>query len=176
MPQSTIPLTPRQKRVQKAERARKLLSGANLRTDSFGEGDESWEWIYQGEDDNSADEDEDQDEEDDKADENAPQTPSKRRKRRAVKKAGRKIIGASRGDFECKIGDTVFLQNDTGKDWVAIVFGFFEDDEGEKSAATLCKYLHGNAKAKTNSMERVCGPCRNEQERPQENGLSPCKK
>lgn len=137
MAKSSSSLTPRQKQAQKAERARKLLSGAKLKGTAFVE-DDVWEWIYK--EDEESDEDGQPGGEIEEEDDNLPRTPSKRRKREVVKKAGRKIIGAKRGDFECHTGDTVLLQNDTGKDWVAIVYGFVDDEEDtdEKLATFLC--------------------------------------
>lgn len=139
MSKSAVSLTPRQKRLQKAERAKKLLSGVKPKANAFDD-DDAWDWIYQEveDDDDEPKEVAEGDEEDD----NAPRTPSKRKKRQAVKNAERKIIGAKRGEIECRVGDTVFLQNETGQDWVAIVFGFFEDESegGEMSASFLCRH------------------------------------
>ena len=74
MPHQTAPLTPRQKRREKAERARKILAGAALRRDDsddeLGEDDHPWEWIYEngkggGDDDDDDDEDGEEDDKDD---------------------------------------------------------------------------------------------------------------
>lgn len=139
MSKSIVQLTPRKKRDQKAQRAKKLLNGIKPKTNAFDDED-VWEWIYQ----EAEDDDDEIDEvaEDGAEDDNAPRIPSKRRKRQAAKNAQRKIVGAKRGSVECHVGDTVFLQNETGKDWVAIVFGFFEDESegGDMSASFLCRF------------------------------------
>jgi len=137
MSNTTVSLTPRQKRLQKAERAKKLLKGIKPKANTYEEDDEdTWEWIYQEA------EDDDVEGEDLSEDGDTLRTPSKRKKRQAVKNAERKVIGAKRGYQEYHVGDTVFLNNDTGKDWVGIVFGFFEDESegGEMSASFLCKF------------------------------------
>lgn len=99
----------------------------------MGDDDDVWEWIYQG---GAEDEEE---EEADSGEEQEGTTPRKR-KRKAVRAAGKKIVGARRGEFECKIGDTVLVTNENGTDWVAIIYQFFEDEnnDGDKSAYMMC--------------------------------------
>lgn len=127
--------TPRQKRIQKDERAKNLLNGVKPRAINQGDDDEVWQWIYEGGSDQDADEEEE---------EETATTPSKKRKRKAVKTAGneRIIVGARRGDFEVRVGDTVMVSNENGTDWAAIVMLFFEDEdeEGEKSAEMMCMF------------------------------------
>jgi len=105
-------LTPSQKRAQKAERAKKLLNGSKQRAADQGSDDEVWKWIYEG----GSDEEGAADSEDEEETTN-PNTPSKRRKRKAAKisKAGKKIVGAWRADFQCRVGDTVLVTNENGK-------------------------------------------------------------
>lgn len=85
--------------------------------DELGIDDLPWEWIYNAEDTDRANDDAQND-----------------RKRRKV--TGNKIVGARMGTFECRIGDTVLLKADGSNEaWVAIICEFVEDDgEGEKAA------------------------------------------
>lgn len=125
------PQTPRQQRVDKAERARKLLAGATLRRedsdDELGTDEHPWEWTYakpgKGGRDNDGD---------DTADEE--KTPRKRKARSVARSQG-EIIGASMGSFKCKIGDAVLLKAEgQSSAWVGIIYQFLEDEDGEKSA------------------------------------------
>ncbi|KAL2063001.1 hypothetical protein VTL71DRAFT_6073 [Oculimacula yallundae] len=134
-PQSN-PLTPRQKRADKAERARKLLAGATLRRedsdDELGTDEHPWEWIYEkdgkGRDD---------DEEESADEEKAAMTPRKRKARNPVT-SKRAIIGAKMGAFKCKVGDTVLLKAEgQNQSWVGIIHHFLETEDGEKSANFL---------------------------------------
>jgi origin recognition complex subunit 1 len=127
-------MTPRQKRVNKAERARKLLAGASLGRDSSENEDEHWEWIYEKEKENDKDGDESGDDEsEDRV------TPKKRKRRNTTRTQERRIVGAKTGGFKCKIGDSVLLKAEDGNaPWVGIILKFREDDEGEMSADFLC--------------------------------------
>lgn len=85
--------------------------------DELGIDDLPWEWIYNVQDQDRANDD--------------AQTDRKRRK-----VTGNKIVGARMGTFECRIGDTVLLKADGSNEaWVAIICEFVDDDgEGEKAA------------------------------------------
>ncbi len=130
MPHQTAPLTPRQLRANKAEKARKLLAGASRRKDdsSDSDDDDAWEWIYEnGDGDESADEVEDQ-------------GASKKRKRHntsGTKK--RTIIGAKNGSFKCSIGDSVLLKAEDGNPpWIGMILSFLEDNDGDMAADFIC--------------------------------------
>jgi len=126
MPHKTAPLTPRQKRAQQNEKARKLLAGANLRQDDSDE-EEEYEWIY-AEGEESADE--------------ADEVASKKRKRQsAASRQERTIIGAKKGGFRCLIGDSVLLKAEDGNPpWVGMILSFLEDEDGDMAADFLCKF------------------------------------
>jgi origin recognition complex subunit 1 len=127
MPHKTAPLTPRQKRAQQNEKARKLLAGANLRQDDSDD-DEEYEWIYE-EGNESADE--------------GDEVASKKRKRQsAASRQERTIIGAKKGSFRCMIGDSVLLKAEDGNPpWVGIILSFLEDEDGDMAADFLCEFL-----------------------------------
>jgi len=127
-------LTPRQKRADKAERARQLLAGATLRRedsdDELGTDEYPWEWTYAKQGKNGR-----EDGDGESADEE--KTPRKRKARSAARTQG-EIIGASMGSFKCKIGDAVLLKAEgQSSAWVGIIYQFLEDEEGEKSANFL---------------------------------------
>ncbi|KAL5315572.1 hypothetical protein ACEPPN_016440 [Leptodophora sp. 'Broadleaf-Isolate-01'] len=127
-------LTPRQKRADKAERARKLLAGATLRRedsdDELGTDEHPWEWIYETNEKKTQDDDEDESADEEKA----AMTPRKRKARNAVRSQGA-IIGAKMGTFKCKVGDTVLLKAEgQNQSWVGIIHQFLEDEDGDKSA------------------------------------------
>jgi hypothetical protein len=140
MPHQTTPLTPRQKRAKKAERARKLLAGASLRRDDSDVEDQPWEWIYEKR--NSNDEDGIECAEDESGDK---VTLKKRKRRNATRIQERRIVGAKTGSFKFKIGDSVLLKAEDGNaPWVGIILEFLEDDEGEMSADFLCRNPKGS--------------------------------
>lgn len=136
MPHKVAPLTPRQKAAEKAAKTRKILKGANLR-DSDDEDDEPWEWIYSGGREEVADSEEESSDE--------MRTPRKRKARNVKTYVGGTIVGARKGAFRCKVGDTVCLRSDAGQNWAAIIWKFCEqeDEDGhmEKAADFLCKEL-----------------------------------
>lgn len=132
-------LTPRQKRADKAERARKLLAGATLRRedsdDELGTDEHPWEWIYETNEKKTQDDDEDESADEEKA----AMTPRKRKARNAVRSQGA-IIGAKMGTFKCKVGDTVLLKAEgQNQSWVGIIHQFLEDEDGDKSANFSCR-------------------------------------
>lgn len=127
------PLTPRQKRTEKAARAKKLLSGVSLQKNDLDE-DEEWEWIYGDTGNSEEDEDLGKTEEDDDT-----ATPRKRRRRNASK-GQQTIIGAKKGTFSCKVGDTVLVDNDSSTPWMAIIGYFLLDTDGEMVANFLCEF------------------------------------
>ncbi len=128
MPHQTAPLTPRQLRANKAEKARKLLAGTSRRKDdsSDEDDDDAWEWIY-GNGDESADEVEDE-------------VASKKRKRHNVPSTRKKrIIGAKNGSVKCSIGDSVLLKAEDGNPpWIGMILSFLEDDDGDMAADFMC--------------------------------------
>jgi hypothetical protein len=126
IPHKMVPLTPRQKRDQQNEKARKLLAGANHRRDDSDDEDE-YEWIYQREGDESGNEDDDG-------------ATSKNRKRQSVaSKQEETIIGAKKGGFKCMIGDSVLLRAEDGNpSWVGMILSFLEDEDGDMAADFLC--------------------------------------
>jgi origin recognition complex subunit 1 len=127
MPHQTAPLTPRQLRANKAEKARKLLAGVSRRQDdSSDEDDDAWEWIYE-DGDESADEVEDE-------------VASKKRKRHNVSSTQKRtIIGAKNGGFKCSIGDSVLLKAEDGNPpWIGMILSFLEDDDGDMAADFIC--------------------------------------
>ena len=153
MPHQTAPLTPRQKRREKAERARKILAGATLRRDDsddeLGEDDHPWEWIY--ENGKGGDDDDDDGEDGGEDEEKEAVTPSRKRRRNGSRM---KIVGAMMGDFKCKIGDTMLLRAEgSNASWVGIIWHFGEDEEGEKSANFLWfsneKEIHNKQKKRS---------------------------
>ena len=86
--------------------------------DELGSEDLPWEWIYNDETPDRANDDGQSD-----------------RKRRKV--AGTKIVGARMGTtFQCRIGDAVLLKAEGSNEaWVAIICEFVQDDgQGEKAA------------------------------------------
>ncbi|KAH8177508.1 ATPase family associated with various cellular activities (AAA) domain-containing protein [Sarocladium implicatum] len=87
--------------------------------DELGSDDLPWEWIHEG-----------------SASERNDDTPGERKRRKV---AGKKIVGARLGNFECHIGDTVMLKADGSNEaWVAIICDFIEDDgEGNKAASFM---------------------------------------
>lgn len=128
MPHQTAPLTPRQLRANKAEKARKLLAGSSRRKDdsSDEDDDDAWEWIYE-DGDESADEVEDE-------------GASKKRKRSNISsRQKRTIIGAKNGSFKCSIGDSVLLKAEDGNPpWIGMILSFLEDDDGDMAADFMC--------------------------------------
>ncbi|KAE8453735.1 hypothetical protein EG329_009246 [Mollisiaceae sp. DMI_Dod_QoI] len=128
------PQTPRQKRAEKAARAKKLLSGSSLRIDDSDDEDQEWEWIYEGKSDNNEDNEDSGASEDN--DDN-PATPRKRRRRTASKAQVGKIIGAKKGSFSCQVGDAVLLENENAAPWVGIICYFLRDTDGEMAANFL---------------------------------------
>jgi origin recognition complex subunit 1 len=129
--------TPRQQRVAKASRARKLLAGVQRddSDDELGIEDHPWEWIYEKE----------EREEDDGADDSEDEEKSAAKRTRRTKlvqyvQRKRRIVGAKMGNFKCKIGDCVLLKAEgTNSAWVGIICDFMENDEGEKEAKFMCK-------------------------------------
>lgn len=120
MPHKTAPLTPRQKRVQQHEKTRKILAGANLRTDDSDDEDE-YEWIYED------------------GDEDGDGAASKPKRQSAANKIERTIVGAKRGNFKCMIGDSVLLKAEDGNPpWVGMILSFLEDEDGDMAADFLC--------------------------------------
>lgn len=157
MPHETTPLTPRQKRAEKAERARKILAGGKLgrddSDDELGTEDHPWQWVYEKKEENQDSTGESADESD-----NGEKTPrSTKRRRIASKTSGKKIIGARMGNFMCKVGDTVLLKAEgSNAAWVAMIWNFLEDDEGEKCANFLCGYILSSLKPQGLTHFRVC--------------------
>lgn len=147
MPQQITALTPRQQRERKAERVRRILGGAKLNKDEseaeLEDEDEPWEWIYGG----TAQPE--QDASNSSESEVDSETPKKRR-RKVMRKPQEMIIAAKKGDFQCKVGDTVLVGNEVGADWVAIISRFFEDEGGEKSAYFMCKNSNSSFAMLTN--------------------------
>lgn len=145
MPHQTAPVTPRQKAAAKAAKARKLLQGSNVQDSSDeDEDDQPWEWIYdksskgkeevEGSDEESADEDD------------TLKTPRKRKARNVKTYVGRRIIGARKGKFTCRVGDTVLVRSEGSQTWVAMIWRFCEVEEedsgvmvkGAEFMCTLC--------------------------------------
>jgi origin recognition complex subunit 1 len=127
-------LTPRQKRNEKAARAKKLLSGASLRKSDLDDEEQEWEWIYGQQ---SAD-NEDNDDSSDPEDEDNNATPRKRRRRNATKTQKTTIVGAKKGSFSCKVGDTVLVHNSDVTPWVAVICTFEQNTDGDMMANFLC--------------------------------------
>lgn len=154
MPHSTTALTPRAKRVEKAARAKKLLSGkqpALGRDDSddeLGTEDHPWEWVYEkGQ--NADDEDEDMEE---SGDDNGPSRKRRRRNTSSTYKG--KIIGARMGTFSCKVGDCVLVKAEgSNSAWVAMISDFTTSEEGDKCAKFLWfvnhEEIHNKKKKRT---------------------------
>jgi origin recognition complex subunit 1 len=135
MPHQKAPLTPRQKRANKAERARKLLAGSTLRRDDSEDEDQPWEWIYEKENSNKEGGEESADE-----DGGDRVTPKKRKRSTVLRPQEKRIVAATMGCIKYKIGDSVLLKPpDGGAPWVGIILKFLEDDEGEMSANILCR-------------------------------------
>ncbi|GAB7350893.1 hypothetical protein MBLNU459_g1408t1 [Dothideomycetes sp. NU459] len=107
----------------KAEQARHYLQGGGvLREDSddeLGLEDLPWHWIYEGEETSD--------------DRSSVERPAGQDAGRDA--ADRRIVGATMGSFECRIGDTVLLKAAGNEAWVAILCdlseGEIEDDDGE---------------------------------------------
>lgn len=132
-----VPLTPRQKRAEKAARAKKLLSGASLRKNDLDDEEQEWEWIYG----NQSADNEDNDDSSDPEDEDSVATPRKRRRRTATKTQKTTIVGAKKGSFSCKVGDTVLVNNSSATPWVAVICTFEQNSDGEMLANFLCRSL-----------------------------------
>jgi origin recognition complex subunit 1 len=129
MPHKTTPLTPRQLRANKAEKARRLLAGANLSGDDSDDEDE-YEWIYEEGGNESADEGGNE------------VTPKKRKRQNAASTQERMIVGAKKGGFKCMIGDSVLLKAEDGNPpWIGMILSFLEDEDGDKAADFLCKHM-----------------------------------
>lgn len=127
------PLNPRQKRTEKASRAKKLLSGVSLQRTDLDDDEQEWEWIYGETGNDGEDEDSEKfEEEDDTA------TPRKRRRRNASK-GQQTIIGAKKGSVSFRIGDTVLVENENTTPWVAIICYFLLDSDGDMAANFLCE-------------------------------------
>ena len=130
-----VSATPRQKRAEKAARAKKLLSGASLRKNDLDDDDQEWDWIYgylsAGNEDEGSSDPEDEDEDN-------TATPRKRRRRTATKMNSTTIIGAKKGSFVCKVGDTVMVHNSDTTPWVAVICTFEQASDGEMLANFLC--------------------------------------
>jgi len=110
-------------RRSKIDQARQFLArGAVHREDSddeLGYEDHPWEWIY----------------EDIDASHVSQNITPRKRKAAASSPLGRHIISARMGNFQCKLGDAVFLKAEGSQAWVGIITEFFDDkDEGEKMA------------------------------------------
>lgn len=146
MPHKTAPSTPRQKAAARAAKTRKILQGSNIQDSSDeDEDDQPWEWIYdktskgkaevEGSDEESADEDDD-----------TIKTPRKRKARNVKTYVGGRIIGARKGRFTCRVGDTVLVRSDGAQTWVAMIWRFceMEDEDGAmvKGAEFLCRLFH----------------------------------
>lgn len=132
-----VPATPRQKRAEKAARAKKLLSGASLRKNDLDDDDQEWDWVYGHQSPSNANNDGSSDFEDENEDNTA--TPRKR-KRRAVTKINKTtIVGAKKGNFVVKVGDTVLVHNAGTTPWVAVICAFVQASDGEMSANFLCE-------------------------------------
>jgi hypothetical protein len=139
MPHKTAPLTPRQLRANKAEKARKLLAGTSRRRDESDDEDEAWEWIYEQDGDESADED-------------GEEAASKKRKRRNVASTQeRAIVGAKNGSFKCEIGDSVLLKAENGNPpWIGMILSFLEDEDGDMAADFMCKGIKSSFVRRSN--------------------------
>lgn len=146
-----VPLTPRQKRNEKAARAKKLLSGASLRKNDLEDEDQEWEWIYGQSVDN-----EDNDDSSDPEDEDNTATPRKRRRRNATKTQQTTIVGAKKGSFTCKVGDTVLVHNSDVTPWVAVICTFEQGGDGDMMANFLCGCSTNRYTGPHLTIPRVC--------------------
>ncbi|PBP27017.1 origin recognition complex subunit 1 [Diplocarpon rosae] len=124
--------TPRQKRADKAERARKLLSGGTLSRedsdDELGTDEHPWEWIYERAEDEEGSGDEEK--------------TSRNRKAKNAVRSRREIVGAKMGSFTCIVGDLLLLKaEDQHQCWAGMIQRFVQEHEpgadGEKSANFL---------------------------------------
>ncbi|RFU35359.1 hypothetical protein B7463_g1010, partial [Scytalidium lignicola] len=135
----------RQKRIEKAERARRYLAGAALRRDDsddeLGLEDYPWEWIYDDADAAEIEKSSEMgvDQSSGFRDEVSATPISKNHRNRIARHSSgalnqRKIIGAKMGYFQCKVGDIVLLKAEGNNEaWVGIICEFLEE-EGEKAA------------------------------------------
>jgi origin recognition complex subunit 1 len=145
--QTSTPLSPQQ-RSAKAERARKLLKGSTLpredSDDELGYEDHPWQWIYESQKPQDADQHANGDDSNERGDEDATTSAKKRRSkpaRGASRFLDQKIIGARMGNFECTVGDCVLLkaEGEGNGAWVGIICEFDEDETGEMSVNVMCK-------------------------------------
>jgi origin recognition complex subunit 1 len=136
MPHKTaITASARTQQIAKAERARRILTGATLRRDDsddeLGLDDLPWQWVY-------AEEEEDvSGEENNEAQEPSSKGKRGRPSRKVSKVQERKIVGAKMGQFECKVGDCILLKADSNEAWAGIICDFLEEDE-EMGITVMC--------------------------------------
>ena len=113
----------KEKEIQKARQW--LTKGGLDREDSddeLGYEDLPWEWIYEDQNNQSANND-------------AEKTPTRKRKASTLNDNPRKrpVVGARMGNFAVRIGDAVLLKSpEQGKDWAGLICGFSETDEDEE--------------------------------------------
>ncbi|KAF2089000.1 P-loop containing nucleoside triphosphate hydrolase protein [Saccharata proteae CBS 121410] len=139
----------------KTERARQWIkSGGVLREDSddeLGLDDHPWEWIY-----------DDEDGEEPRGNNGAQPGEEIATRKRQAPSQKRQIVGARMGQFQCRIGDTVFLKAEGNEAWVGLVCDLFEDhdqeDEQDVKMATFMwfstpKEIRNKAKKRTDFFE-----------------------
>jgi origin recognition complex subunit 1 len=163
MPHSTNSVTT-QRRVSRAERARRYLSGSGVARedsdDELGLEDLPWEWIYghrhQSREEtynNAADECE-------AATTLNPQLTSRKRKARyeSLPDSEWEIVGARMGSFKCRVGDCVLLKAEGNNEaWVGLICEFMEDEDERKVANFMWfsteKEIRNKEKKRTDFMQ-----------------------
>lgn len=132
----------------KAARARRLLSGAPLpredSDDELGYEDHPWQWVYEADELQAAEQDQNSNGSNEQGDE-AASGPKGRRRSKPARLTSRPqdqtIFGARMGSFECKLGDCVLLkaEGEGNKAWMGIICEFGEDDNEAMSANVMCR-------------------------------------
>jgi origin recognition complex subunit 1 len=166
MPHSTDPVNSR-KRVSRAERARRYLSGSGVvredSDDELGLEDLPWEWIY-GDRHQSREETHNN-----AADGYESATTSLNPLPTSWKRKGRheslqdsewEIVGARMGSFECRLGDCVLLKAEGNNEaWVGLICDFMEDEDQGKVANFMWfsteKEIRNKEKKRTDFMQVV---------------------
>jgi origin recognition complex subunit 1 len=164
MPHSADPATSR-KRVSRAERARRYLSGSGVvredSDDELGLEDLPWEWIYGGRH-QSREETHDYttDECEVATTSLNPLSTSRKRKGRhgSLADSEREIVGARMGSFECRVGDCVLLKAEGNNEaWVGLICEFIEDEDEGKVANFMWfsteKEIRNKEKKRTDFMQ-----------------------
>lgn len=123
MPRSAYP-TPPSSRTSTASRSRQyLIKGGIARDDSddeLGLEDHPWEWIYATP---TAD--------------SACTSLTSTKTRNASSSSSSNIVGARMGDFECRVGDCVFLKAQGNNEaWVGLICEFAQEDEEDEEAGS----------------------------------------